>query len=60
MVIRETVQIGEEGSKRTFIHNYSNAGFMITRNGKYYEDALDPVEFAESRIYTETDIPIEE
>lgn len=54
MIIRETTTIGNN----SFIRTYSDAGFMITRDGVNYEEAYDPVEFAESRIYTETDIPI--
>ena len=55
MIIRETTTIGNN----SFIHTYSDAGFMITRDGVIYEEAYDPTKFAESRIYTETDIPIE-
>lgn len=36
---------------------YSDAGFMIERDGKRYNEAIDPAEF--NRQYTETDEPIE-
>ena len=55
MLITETVTIKDE----KFIKNYSDAGMYIERNGVLYEEAIDPIEFAEERIYTETDIPIE-
>lgn len=57
MLVREIVQIGEEGSKRNFIHNYSDAGMFIERDGELYEDALDPEQFSD-RVYKETDIPV--
>lgn len=38
--------------------SYSNAGFMIERDGVLYANAIDPAEF--DRQYTETNIPIEE
>lgn len=40
-----------------YVKTYSDAGYMITRDGKLYEDAMDPV--GSGREYTETDIPIE-
>ena len=45
-----------------YLHNYSNAGFKISRDGVLYrdnvlfDDALDPVD--SGRTYTETDIPV--
>ena len=35
---------------------YSNAGFMIERDGVRYSEAIDPAEL--NRTYTETDEPI--
>ena len=40
------------------VRAYSNLGFMISRDGINYEEAIDPTE--KNRQYTETDIPIEE
>ena len=37
---------------------YSDRGMMIERDGVQYSEAIDPVGI--ERIYTETDIPIEE
>ena len=36
---------------------WSDAGFMIERDGAVYSEAVDPVEF--DRVYTETDILID-
>ena len=36
---------------------WSDAGFMIERDGAVYSEAVDPVEF--DRVYTETDMPLE-
>ena len=37
---------------------YSDAGYYIERDGAQYSEAIDPAEC--NRIYTETNIPIEE
>lgn len=36
---------------------YSDAGFMIERDGVRYSEAIDPAELG--RTYTETDEPVE-
>ena len=36
---------------------WSDAGFMIERDGAVYSEAVDPAEF--DRVYTETDMPVE-
>ena len=36
---------------------WSDAGFMIERDGAMYSEAVDPVEF--DRVYTETDMSVE-
>ena len=36
---------------------YSDAGFLIERDGVRYSEAVDPAE--ENRVYTETDEPIQ-
>ena len=53
MVITETITIN--GTE--YIHNYSDAGYMIERDGVRYSDAIDPVGF--DRVYVETDELIE-
>lgn len=55
MLITEEVTIKDE----KFIKNYSDAGMYIERDGVIYEEAVDPIEYKDSRIYTETDKPIE-
>lgn len=56
MVVRENITI----NGREFVKNYSDSGYMIERDGVRYSEAIDPIEFAEERIYTETDelIPV--
>lgn len=44
---------------KQFIKTYSDKGMMIERDNVQYSEAIDPIEFAEERIYTETNIPIE-
>ena len=41
-----------------FVKNYSDKGLFIERDGVQYEEAVDPIEYKDTRIYTETDIPI--
>lgn len=43
---------------RQFRRTWSDAGFMIERDGAMYSDAVDPVEF--DRVYMETDILIDD
>lgn len=56
MLITEEVTIKDE----KFVKNYSDRGLFIERDGVMYEEAVDPIEYKDSRIYTETDKPIEE
>ena len=44
-------------NNKQFTKTYSDADFMIERDGVQYSEAIDPSEFG--RTYTETDIPIE-
>lgn len=44
---------------RDFIKRYSDEDFYLEREECLYEEALDPYELKDERIYTETDIPIE-
>ena len=53
MIITERLAIGG----RDFVKTYSDAGFMVERDGVRYSDAIDPAEFG--RQYIETDEPIE-
>lgn len=54
MLVTEQITI----NNHEYIHNYSDAGFYIERDEIYYADAIDPLNMG--RVYTETDIPIEE
>lgn len=56
MLITETVTIKDE----KFVKNYSDRGLFIERDGVMYEEAVDPIEYKDSRMYTETDETIEE
>ena len=51
MLITEELVIN--GDK--FVKNYSDKGLFIERDGVMYEEAVDPIEYKDSRIYTETD-----
>ena len=53
MIKTELIMIDERQLRRT----WSDAGFLIERDGAVYSEAVDPVEF--DRVYTETDIPVE-
>ena len=53
MIKMELIMVDEHQLRRT----WSDAGFMIERDGAVYSEAVDPVEF--DRVYTETDMPVE-
>lgn len=53
MIKTELIMIDERQLRRT----WSDAGFMIERDGAQYSEAVDPAEF--DRVYTETDVLIE-
>ena len=53
MIQTEQLTINE----KQFTKTYSDADFMIERDGVQYSEAIDPSEFG--RTYTETDIPVE-
>lgn len=55
MIITEKVTINGTEFRKT----YSDEGFMIERDGVQYSEAIDPIGF-EDRVYTETDVKIEE
>lgn len=42
-----------------YVKRYSDKKVFIERNGEQYVEAVDPIEYKDSRIYTETDKPIE-
>ena len=44
-------------TERQLRRTWSDAGFMIERDGAVYSEAVDPAEF--DRVYTETDVLIE-
>ena len=53
MIKTELITVDERQLRRT----WSDAGFMIERDGAVYSEAVDPAEF--DRVYTETDMPME-
>ena len=53
MIKTELITVDERQLRRT----WSDAGFMIERDGAMYSEAVDPVEF--DRVYTETDMSVE-
>lgn len=46
--------------RRKFIKTYSDAGYFIERYGVLYAEAIDPIKFKDDRVYTESDILIED
>ena len=53
MIKTELITVDNRQLRRT----WSDAGFMIERDGAVYSEAVDPAEF--DRVYTETDMPVE-
>ena len=53
MIQTELITVGGHQLRRT----WSDAGFMIERDGAMYSEAVDPAEF--DRAYTETDVSVE-
>ena len=53
MIKTELIMVDKRQLRRT----WSDAGFMIERDGAVYSEAVDPVEF--DRVYTETDMSVE-
>ena len=53
MIKTELIMADDRQLRRT----WSDAGFMIERDGAMYSEAVDPVGF--DRVYTETDVLIE-
>ena len=53
MIKMELIMVDEHQLRRT----WSDAGFMIERDGAVYSEAVDPMEF--DRVYTETDMSVE-
>ena len=53
MIIKTTKIINDS----KYEYTYSDANYMIERDGVQYADAIDPI--GSNRVYTETDIPIE-
>ena len=53
MIKTELIMVDGRQLRRT----WSDAGFMIERDGAVYSEAVDPVEF--DRVYTETENPVE-
>ena len=55
MIQTEIYRTRMDGS--VLIRTYSDAGFHIERDGRIYDEAIDPQD--SGRVYTETGIPIE-
>lgn len=53
MIVTENLTI----SGKAFTRTYSDAGYMVERDGIRYSEAIDPAEF--NRVYTETDETVE-
>lgn len=55
MIVIEHYKTREDGVE--LLRTYSDAGFMVEREGVRYSEAIDPADLG--RQYTETDEPIE-
>ena len=53
MIKTESITINGRRLQRT----WSDAGFLIERNGAQYSEAVDPID--SGRTYTETEVPME-
>ena len=53
MIKTELIMVDERQLRRT----WSDAGFMIERDGAMYSEAVDPID--SGRTYTETKVPME-
>ena len=53
MIQTELIMVDGRQLRRT----WSDASYMVERDGVMYSEAVDPVEF--DRVYTETDILVE-
>lgn len=56
MIVEEKIQI----KGNDYIKRYSDKQCYIERDDIMYEEAIDPYELKDERVYTETDIPIED
>ena len=54
MIVKENLNI----NGKAFVRTFSDAGFMIERDGQTYAEALDLAYLG--REYKETDIPVEQ
>lgn len=45
--------------RKKYIKTYSDAGYYIERDGVLYAEAVDPIKFKDERVYTETDVLID-
>lgn len=54
MIVKEIIEINGV----QYDHTYSDLNMVIERDGVQYSDAVDPL--GSGRVYTETDIPIEQ
>lgn len=54
MIKTELIMVDDRQLRRT----WSDAGFMIERDGAVYSEAVDPLD--SGRTYTETEAPIEQ
>ena len=53
MLKTETLMI----NGRAHVRTWSDEGMMIQRDGKLYEEAIDPAEFGRTYMRTEQEIP---
>ena len=54
MIIAEPMTI----NGKSFVRTFSNSGYMVERNGVFYDEAIDPADA--NRVYTESTTLCEE
>lgn len=57
--INNVLTVEHKINGKMFARSYGKNENYIERDNVQYSEAIDPIEFAEERVYVETDIPIE-
>ena len=57
--INNVLTVEHEINGKIFARSYGKNGNYIERDNVQYSEAIDPIEYENERIYTETVLPIE-
>ena len=52
--INNVLTVEYEINEKIFARSYGKNGYLIERDGVKYSEAIDPMEYVEERVYTET------